>query len=155
MSTSSVWVVAENTKARVLVLFVLLAKLPREIFLAIKFSDSSALIVRVLPLRFAISWVGLEAIVHFTGAASALVVICLALVPVSVDYIVDAVAEDVVWRVLVPGFDALSAAGVALRKELRGLLAHDQLILILIVVGVRNGVHTRLLLPHEVADLGF
>jgi len=155
LSTSSVWVVAENTKARVLVLFVLLAKLPREIFLAIKFSDSSALVVRVLPLRFAISWVGLEAIVHFTGAASALVVICLALVPVSVDYIVDAVAEDVVWRVLVPGFDALSAAGVALRKELRGLLAHDQLILILIVVGVRNGVHTRLLLPHEVADLGF
>ena len=76
--------------------------------------------------------------------------LALARVCVSVDFIVDAVAEDVVWRVLVPGFDALSAAGVALRKELRGLLAHDQLI-----HGVRNGVHTRLLLPHEVADLGF
>ena len=117
--------------------------------MAIKFDDGSALVVRVPPLLVTVCWVGLEAVVHFAGAASACVVICLALVSISVDYIVDAVAEDVVWRVLVPGFDALSAAGVALRKELRGLLAHDQLI-----HGVRNGVHTRLLLPHEVADLG-
>jgi len=118
--------------------------------LAIEFDDGSALVVRVPPLLVAVCWVGFEAVVHFTGAASASVLTCLALVSVSVDDIVDAVAEDVVWRVLVPGFDALSAAGVAVRKELRGLLAHDQLI-----HGVRNGVHTRLLLPLEVADLGF
>lgn len=118
--------------------------------MAVEFDDGSALVVRVSPLLVTVCWVGLEAVVHFTGAASAPVLTLLALMSISVDYIVDAVAEDVVWRVLVPGFDALSAAGVALRKELRGLLAHDQLI-----HGVRNGVHTRLLLPLEVADLGF
>jgi len=109
----------------------------------------------VLPFLIAVDGICFEAEIHLFSAAPALVMLVSALVCVSIDSIVDAVAEDVVWRVLVPGFDALSAAGVALRKELRGLLAHDQLILILIVVGVRNGVHTRLLLPHEVADLGF
>ena len=57
----------------------------------------------------------------------------LALVCVSVDCIVDAVAEDIVWRVLVPGFSAFGAAGVAVRKELRGLLAHDKPILLLLL----------------------
>lgn len=58
-------------------------------------------------------------------------------------------AEDLVWRVREPGFDALSAAFGAVRKEVRGLLADDQLI-----VGLRSRVHTRLLQPHDVADLG-
>lgn len=54
------------------------------------------------------------------------------------------------WRVLVPGFDALSAAIFAVRKEVRGLIADDQLIFFIF-----GRVHTRLLQPHDVADLGF
>jgi len=85
-----------------------------------------------------------------------LAVAFLAFMSISVDLVVDAVAEDVVRRTLVPGFDALIAAGGAIRKIIRGLLAHDQLIIGLgIGLGFGLGlglVHTRLLLPHEVAD---
>jgi len=54
------------------------------------------------------------------------------------------------WRVLVPSFDALSAAFFAVRKEVRGLIADDQLVFF-----VFGRVHTSLLQPHDVADLGF
>jgi len=73
----------------------------------------------------------------------------LAFVTISVDNVIDAVAEDLLWRVRVPGFDALSAALAAVRKVVRGLLADE-----LLIVGPRSRVHTRLLQPHDVADLG-
>jgi len=97
------------------------------------------------------SWVGLEAVIHLLRAASAGILPVVTFVTVSVDNVVDAVAEGFVWRVLVPGFAALSAAFRAVRKEGRGLLAHDHLI---IGVRPRSRVHTRLLLPHDVADFG-
>ena len=58
----------------------------------------------------------METVVHLLCAASMLAVAWPAFISISVDNVVDAVAEDVVWRVAVPGFDALSAAGVAIRK---------------------------------------
>jgi len=148
--TLAIRVVAQNAETAVSVNILSLLKLPRIVLLSIELHNGPALIVRVSPFVRAILREGLETVVHLLGAAPVLAVACFALMSISVDNVVDAVAEDVVWRVLVPGFDALSAAGVAVRKELRGLLAHDQLI-----HGVRNGVHTRLLLPLEVADLGF
>jgi len=124
---------------------------PGEVLLAIEDTNGSALVIGVSPTLRAICREGVEAVVHFLRAASFFAVTFPAPMAISVDNVVDAVAEGFVWRVLVPGFAALSAAFRAVRKEGRGLLAHDHLI---IGVRPRSRVHTRLLLPHDVADFG-
>ena len=113
------------------------------------------MVVRVSPLLRASLRKGLEAVVHLLRAASVLAFAWLAFVAIAVDDVVHTMAEDVLWRVRVPGFDALSAASGAIRKVIGCLLTHDQLVTVGIGLRVRYGVHTRLLLPREVADLGF
>jgi len=146
--TFPVGIRAKLAEAKVLISFSCTVD-PREVLLAIEVKNCPALVVGAPPALGAIHGVSMEAVVHLQRATSVPAVAPSALMPISVDSVVGAMVDDSLWRFLVPGFDALSAALFAVRKSFRGFIADDQLVFVF------GRVHTRLLQPLDVADLGF
>lgn len=93
---------------------------PRVVWVPIEIKNRSTLIVWVPPPQLTALWEGVEAIIHLGCTAAASVFIGSALVAVSVLGDVYALAEDLVWLVLIPGLFAHGAANQAVRKIIGG-----------------------------------